>query len=213
MTSPRFVVWDLDGTLADTLLDITAAANAARRSVGLDPLPPAELKPFVGEGAPRLVDQAVGQDRPESLRRAALESFHAYYRDHICDFARPYPGLDALVRRLAGRQAIATNKPGDTARRLVTALGWDGLFTAVVGGGDVAHRKPAPDAVWRAIELSGADRAGTLFVGDTPIDIDTAAAAGVEFVGVTWGLRPVDELRRAPRLVDDAAALEAFIFG
>jgi phosphoglycolate phosphatase len=210
---PRFVVWDLDGTLADTLLDITAAANAARVFAGLTALPPEQIRPFVGEGAQRLVDQALGEDLPASVRSEALAHFHAYYREHVCVHAQPYPGVDALVRRLAGGQAIATNKPGDTARRLVSALGWDGLFSAVVGASDVQHRKPAPDAVWSALDRSCVAREDALFVGDSPIDIDTAAAAGVDFACVTWGLRPRRELVRAPVLVDDVSDLERLIFG
>jgi phosphoglycolate phosphatase len=211
MTTP-FVVWDLDGTLIDSGRDIALAANAARSDLGLPPLPEETIRSYVGEGAARLMDQAIGEDAPAELRKAALERFFVRYDMALCVHTKAYPGIDALVRRLAGHQAIATNKPGLFARRIVDQIGWGGMFKAVVGGGEVEKRKPAPDALLKALQLSGVDQENAVFVGDTSIDIQTAAAAGIRFVCVSWGLRPRDELRDATLIVDTADALEQALF-
>lgn len=203
----RFVVWDLDGTLLDSGDDIAFAANEARVSLGMEALPPHVVRSFVGEGAARLMQRVIGEDREPALHKAGLDAFLAVYGQHLWRTTRPYPGLDALVHRLEGRQAIATNKPGALARRLVTHAGWDGCFRATVGGGDVERRKPAPDAVFHALELSGVALSDAIFVGDSPIDIETARNAGIDFVCVSWGLRPREELVSAPRLVDTAEEL------
>lgn len=204
----RFVLWDLDGTLIDSGADIAAAANEARAGLGLAPLPEAVVRGYIGEGARRLMDQAVGEEEPEALRLQGLELFFASYGERLLAQTRPYPGIDRLVRALAGRQGIATNKPSPFSRAIVEGLGWGGLFRALVGGGDVANRKPAPDAVWRALELAGVPKANAVFVGDSLIDVQTAKAAGVDFIAVSWGLRPRHELLDASVIVDTVDELE-----
>jgi phosphoglycolate phosphatase len=213
MQTHPFVLWDLDGTLVDSGTDIANAANAARADVGLTPIPEETVRSYVGEGAARLMEQVVGPNASDDLRKAALERFFVRYGEKLQVHTQPYPGIDALVHRLAGHQAIATNKPGPLARRLVELLGWKDCFRAVVGGGEVPSRKPAPDAVFRALELSGVPLKDAVFVGDTSIDIKTAAAAGIRFVCVSWGLRPRAELAAAEVIVDTSAQLERAIFG
>ena len=204
---PRFVLWDLDGTLADTLGDIAAAANHARHALGFAPLPVEEVRSYVGEGAPRLMQQVMGPHASAEVHAAALEEFHRYYRANVCVTAKPFPGIDRLVRGLAGRQSICTNKPGPTARALVSALGWDGLFVDVFGSGEGGARKPAPDVVFHALGRVGVPVDEAVFVGDSPIDVDTARAAHLAMVCVTWGMRPREEVSAAPVRVDDADTL------
>lgn len=213
MQSGPFVIWDLDGTLVDSGTDIANAANAARADIGLPPIPDETVRSYVGEGAARLMDRVVGEQAAPEVRRAALDRFFIRYDEKLCVHTKAYPGIDSLVHRLRGEQAIATNKPGALARRLVDLLGWQGCFRTVVGGGEVPSRKPAPDAVFRALELSGVALKDAVFVGDTSIDIKTAGAAGIRFVCVSWGLRPREELAAAAVIVDTAAELERAIFG
>jgi phosphoglycolate phosphatase len=208
MAAP-FVVWDLDGTLIDSGRDIAIAANAARADLGLPPLPEETVRAYVGEGAARLMDRAIGETEPAERRRLGLDRFFVRYGENLVVHTKPYPGIDALVKKLRGRQAISTNKPGVFARGIVERLGWTGDFTALVGAGDVPNRKPAPDAVLKALALAGARVDESVFVGDTPIDIATARAVGIRFIGVSWGLRPRSELTDAPLIVDTAGALEA----
>jgi phosphoglycolate phosphatase len=206
MMAPRFVLWDLDGTLVDSSADIAAAANAARAGLGLEPLPERVVRSFVGEGAVRLMEQVLA-DAPGTLERG-LALFFDHYERHPVDRTRPYAGIDALVRALAGRQGIATNKPAHLSRTVVERLGWAGLFVSHVGAGDVARRKPAPDPLWRALELAGVARGEAVFVGDSSIDVDAARAAGVDCIAVSWGLRPRHELLAATVVVDTPAELE-----
>ena len=207
MTVP-FVLWDLDGTLVDSGADIAHAANAACADLGLPPFPEAVVRSHIGEGARVLLDRLLGEDAAPADRDRALALFMGHYERSAAVHTRPYPGIDRLVRALAGRQGIATNKPGPLSRRVVEAMGWSALFRSHVGAGDVERRKPAPDAVLRALELAEVDRSACVFVGDSPIDIATAQAAGVAFVAVSWGMRPRHELLAAPVIVDTAEELE-----
>lgn len=202
-----FVLWDLDGTLIDSARDITNAANAVRAEFGRPPLDEATLLTFVGEGSARLMQRVMGDDEPRSVQEKALRLFLERYGDALCVHTQPYPGIDAIVRRLEGRQAICTNKPGVFARRLVEHFGWNGLFREVIGGDEVRHRKPAPEMVDVVLERTGVARSEAIFVGDTSIDIDTARAAGLPMVCVSWGLRPRSEIDHAPLLVDTAEEL------
>jgi phosphoglycolate phosphatase len=204
----RFVLWDLDGTLIDSGTDIALAANAARVEVGLVPLPHATIKGFVGEGAKRLMEQVVGDGHDAAFHARALECFFDAYGKTGFTNTRPYDGIDRLVRGLAGRQGIATNKPSAFSRDIVARLGWEGLFRSLVGGGDVPNRKPAPDAVFEALRRAGVSKEEAVFVGDSPIDVQTARAAGIDFVAVSWGLRPRHELLDAPAIVDTVDELE-----
>lgn len=204
----RFVLWDLDGTLVDSGADIARAANAACVDLGRDPITEARVRSLIGEGARALLDKLLGEDAPESLRAQALARFFEHYERDLVVATAPYPGIDALVRSLAGRQGIATNKPGAMSRRIVEAMGWSDLFVSHVGVGDVPNRKPAPDSVLRALELAGVDRTQCVFVGDSPIDLATSRAAGVDFIAVSWGMRPRHELIEATCIVDSVAELE-----
>jgi len=205
----RFVVWDLDGTLLDTLDDIAAAANAARTRLGGEPLPASQIRLYVGEGAEQLMNRVMGEDRPADVRLRAKELFFEHYSRALAVHTRPYPGVDGIVRALRGRQAIATNKPGNTARALVEHCGWGGLFTRVVGGGDLPERKPSAAPALRALDGTPPDRA--VFVGDSRIDLDTARAAGMPAVLVSWGFRPREELEGADAIADSAGQLAEFL--
>jgi phosphoglycolate phosphatase len=202
----RFVLWDLDGTLVDSSADITAAANAARAGLGLEPLSERTVRGYVGEGAVRLMEQVLA-DAPATLERG-LSLFFDYYERHPVVHTRAYPGIDPLVRSLSGRQGIATNKPGHLSRAVVEHLGWSAHFAAHVGAGDVPRRKPAPDALRRALELAGVAPERAVFVGDSPIDVEAAAAAGLACIAVSWGLRPRHELTGASVVVDTPMELE-----
>jgi len=207
----RFVLWDLDGTLIDSGTDIAIAANTARVSMGLAPLPQATIKGFIGEGAKRLMEQVIGEEHDAAFHARALEHFFESYGKSGFPNTQPYEGIDRLVRALAGRQCIATNKPSGFSRDIVHQLGWSGLFRSLVGGGDVPNRKPAPDAVFEALRRAGVSVGEAVFVGDSPIDLHTARAAGIDFIAVSWGLRPRHELLEAPAIVDSVGELEEAI--
>lgn len=204
----RFVLWDLDGTLIDSGTDIALAANAARVAMGLEPLAESTIRGFIGEGAKRLMEQVIGEAHDAAFQAQALEHFFDAYGKSGFPNTRPYEGIDRLVRALGGRQGIATNKPSAFSRDLVAQLGWDGLFVSLVGAGDVPNRKPAPDAVFEALRRAGVRVDEAVFVGDSPIDLHTSRAAGIDFIAVSWGLRPRHELLEARVIVDSVDELE-----
>ncbi|ACG72410.1 phosphoglycolate phosphatase [Anaeromyxobacter sp. K] len=203
---PRLAILDLDGTLVDSLDDLAASVNHALATVGLPPRTTDEIRGFVGEGARVLLERALGP-HPERLE-PALAAWRAHYEVHCLDATRTYPGLAAALAGAGRTLAVHTNKPGAMARRILDGLGLLGRFAVVVGG-DEAPRKPDPEGVRIIQSRVGATDADTVFVGDSPVDVATARAAGVQMVAVGWGLRSRAALLDAGAtvLVESAAEL------
>jgi len=202
------VAFDLDGTLADTLPDITAALNHALGVLGQPLLDPDSVRHLVGGGARALLSAAVpGAD--EELVERLYPIYFDYYAAHICDGTRAYPGVEAALDALAAREvklAICTNKAERLTHLLVSALGWTGRFAAIVGAGAVPPRKPDPLPLTEAIARAGGGRG--VLVGDSIVDAGTARAAGLPFVAVGFGFsdRPVAQLG-ADAVIGDYAEL------
>ena len=190
----RLAILDLDGTLLDTLDDLAASVNFALGQVGRPPRSRAEIETFVGEGARLLLERAVAPHA--ELAAPALAAWWRHYDTHCLDRTRPFPGIPALLTRSGRRLAVHTNKPGRVARRILAGLGLLDRF-ALVTGGDEAPRKPDPAGTLDLMRRLGARPEETVFIGDSPTDVRTARAAGVTMVAVTWGFRPVAELRAA----------------
>jgi phosphoglycolate phosphatase len=190
----RLVLWDLDGTLVDSRRDLAVSVNHALRTVGLPERGLDEVVGFVGEGAARLVSRAVDphQDRFEP----ALAAWHAHYSEHLLDHTVLYPGLAEALAAAQAPMAVITNKPGAMARRILDGLGVGARFAAVVGG-DEAPRKPDPAGTLAVMQRLGAAPAETVLVGDSVVDLQTAANAGIGFVAVAWGLVSEQALRAA----------------
>jgi phosphoglycolate phosphatase len=197
----KTVVFDLDGTLVDTAPDLCASLNHALGTLGRPPVPADDVRHMVGHGARKLLERglaASGAVTPE-LVEAAVPAFLAYYRDHIADGSRPFPGVERALDSLAAagcRLAICTNKPVALSQALVTALGWDGRFAANLGFDSVPAAKPDPGHLFATIAAAGGDPTTTAFVGDSITDTTTAHAAGVPVIAVSFGFsdRPVAAL-------------------
>jgi len=185
------LVFDLDGTLVDSTDDLAASANAALAALGLPARSREEVRSFVGEGARRLIERAVAPRA--DLTERALELFFEHYSEHLVDATRAYEGVPEVLRALRAPLAVATNKPGRFARRILAHLGLLDAFFAVLGG-DEAPRKPAPALIDRLRGAVAASREATVLVGDSRVDLETASNAGVRFVGVSWGIGS-EELR------------------
>lgn len=203
------VIFDLDGTLVDSLGDIADAANHALAQLGLPGHAEADYARFVGEGVDRLVEKVLGAGA-EHRRAELMAIFRPYYAAHMLDRSRPFPGIPELVAALLARGvrlAVLSNKPELATQRMVAALFPAAPFVIVAG--DVPHlpRKPDPG---RALTIAAELRvppARCLFVGDTRIDVATALAAGMVPIGVSWGFRPAAELTEAgARVVIDRAS-------
>ncbi len=206
----RLAIFDLDGTLVDSVDDLAAAVNHALAQVDLPLRSPDEVRRFIGDGARKLVERAVGERRDRE--EEALAAWRAYYDAHLLDRTRPYPGIPEALAGAGRVLAVHTNKPGPMARRILEGLGLAQRFAVVLGGGE-APSKPDPAGVRTILERVGASAADTVFVGDSLVDLATARNAGVTFVAVTWGLVPREELVRggAAHLADRAEDLVRWV--
>lgn len=200
------ILFDLDGTLIDTIADLADATEQALRECdrGRDDGAPVhsldEYFRFVGNGGFKLVERAVGTAAPEDVQRV-FERFLEIYDQNLCCKTAPYDGIYALLDELVKRGyklGIVTNKPEVQARKLAQLLFGDYPFGCVYGGG-VKGRKHKPDTqvVQLALNDLQAECETTLFVGDSDVDIHTGHNAGMTAVGVTWGFRGEEELRNA----------------
>jgi phosphoglycolate phosphatase len=193
------VAFDLDGTLAYTAPDLAAALNRTLRALGRPPVPPGSVRHLVGHGARALLRRglAASGEAPEALVERGYAIFLEHYGAHICDETTAFPGIHDALESLASAGAalaICTNKPEALTLRLVEALGLGNRFAAMVGGDTLPARKPDPAPLLEAIARAGGGRA--VLVGDSIVDADTARAAGVPFVAVSFGFsdRPVGAL-------------------
>jgi phosphoglycolate phosphatase len=181
----RLAIFDLDGTLVDSRLDLCLAVNHALREVGLPPRALEEVSSFVGEGAARLVERAVAPRL--DLRDAALAAWREHYQSHLLDNTRLYPGLAEVLARARFALAVHTNKPGQMAREILRGLGVGDRFAEVVGG-DEAPRKPDPRGTRGILERQGVAPPDAVLVGDSLVDLETARAVPLRFLAAGWGL-------------------------
>lgn len=209
------VLFDLDGTLADTLPDIAAALAATLDEVGVPAPPVAVVKGLVGDGSRKLIERALARASAGGDLDALLARFVAHYAAHVCVASRLYPGMrEALEQasRAGIGLAVVTNKPGALARDLLDRLGLAGTFTAVIGDGDGFPRKPDPSAAQALIARAGTAAARTAMIGDGLPDVRTARAAGALAIAAGWGYVAPERLRaEAPDLVA-ATPAEAIAF-
>jgi phosphoglycolate phosphatase len=196
------VIFDLDGTLADTGADLAASVNHVLVTFGLDPIPPRTVYRYVGAGARALVERALGPTRRD-LWDQGVEVFLSFYREHLLDHTRLYDGVEDVLARLSRAgvsTSVLTNKPEDFSRQILRSLGVLDTFVEVIGGDTLAVRKPDPEGVFRLLGLTDTPVAEALLVGDSPVDFATAHASGVAFCGVSWGFNP-DSLGTGERLI------------
>lgn len=193
------VIYDLDGTLLNTLEDLAAAVNHAMRAFGYAGHSTAAVCSMVGNGMERLMRSALPEDVQPERFAEALAAFKAYYADHSDDLTCAYDGVEALLEALSQsgvRQAVVSNK-GDPFVKALCRRYFDRWITDAVGEQPAVRRKPHPDSVLRIMADWGCDPARTLYVGDSDVDILTARNAGVACASVTWGFRTEAELLAA----------------
>lgn len=187
------IVFDLDGTLVDTAGDLTASLNHALSTLGRAPIDPGHVRDMVGHGARKLLERglaATGEMTPD-LVEAGLKPFLDYYAANIADHSRPFDGVEEALQALETQGlavAICTNKPVVLAEALVNELGWGSRFRAVLGADSRPWRKPDPRHLEATIAEAGGRRA--IFVGDSRTDADTALAAKVPLILVSFGYSP-----------------------
>ncbi|MCC7497909.1 MAG: HAD-IA family hydrolase [Bryobacterales bacterium] len=189
----ELIIFDLDGTLIDSRLDLANAVNAARTRLSLGPIENERVYSYVGNGAPVLMRRALGAEASDETVRIALEYFLDYYGEHKLDCTRLYPGvLEALDRMKSGGATLAvlTNKPVGISQAIVDGLGLRDYFFRVYGGNSFERKKPDPMGIERLMEETGVQAGQTLMVGDSSVDVRTARNAGVPVAGVSYGFQP-----------------------
>jgi phosphoglycolate phosphatase len=211
--SIRLVIFDLDGTLIDSRLDLVHSVNAALRHIGRPSLPEDVIASYVGDGAPILIQRALGGETvDETTVREGLQFFLSYYREHKLDHTTVYAGIRealAVIQNGAPRQlAVLSNKPVVPSRAIVEALGLGPFFTQIYGGNSFATKKPDPEGARMLLQEAGVQPEEAVIVGDSHIDMETGSNAGLWSVGVTYGFAP-HTLKNSPSdvLVDTPGEL------
>ena len=202
----KLLIFDLDGTLIDSKLDLVHSVNAARGLMGLSPISEELVASYVGNGAPVLMRRALGPEASETDVQRALEYFLSYYREHMLDNTSLYPGVREALDRLhqaGSKLAVLTNKPVRFSRAIVEGLGLGGHFFQVYGGNSFAQKKPDPIGIETLLLESGVVRELTIMVGDSGVDVQTARNAGVKACGVTYGFQPETFDQNPPDLLID----------
>jgi phosphoglycolate phosphatase len=216
------LLFDLDGTLVDSLADITTSVNLMLREFDRLPLPESAVTSLIGEGVRMLVERALLTGVAE-LRNGfpsqaevemAMATFRRHYRDHLFDSTRTYPGVVETLRYFDPiPKGIVTNKPIEFARKVVEQLDLGQFFVAVVGGDSLPERKPSPEPLLEAARLCGVSLEECLVIGDSPLDIVAARAAGMSSCGYTRGFCKSEDLiaAGAETLIDDMRSLRDLV--
>ena len=185
----RALVFDLDGTLIDSKLDLALSVNATLAHMGRGALPHPRIYGYVGKGAPRLIEQALGSGATSAECEEGLTFFLAYYRAHMLDNTVTYPGVREGLAALAGLpMAVLTNKPVRFSEKIVEGLGLSKYFRVVYGGNSFETKKPDPAGMKVLLQEFGMTPREAMVVGDSEVDVQTARNAGSWACGVTYGL-------------------------
>jgi phosphoglycolate phosphatase len=217
-SEPRFacdlIVFDLDGTLVDSLADITRSVNVALGEVGLPPKTSRQIVDMIGNGTRALVERAVDghRDRFET----AFAAFTKDYGAHLLDQTRFYPGAVELLRCLRPKKlAVMSNKRQRFCDAILRGLGADGYFQVIQGGDTARAKKPDPAPLLHICLLLAVEPARAAMVGDSPVDVAAGKAAGMFTVGITGGFTPAGIMAKsgADLLVPDLASLNPAVFG
>jgi len=218
--SIRLVIFDLDGTLIDSRLDLVHSVNASLRHIGRPELAENVIASYVGDGAPVLIKRALGGEQiEEALVRRGLEFFLAYYREHKLDHTTVYDGVSEALASIQNasngnprKLAVLTNKPVNPSRAIVDALELRPFFAQVYGGNSFETKKPDPEGALQLLRETGVRPEQAAIVGDSHTDIETGRNAGLWTVGVTYGFAPQTLADANPDVIVDHPRELAEIF-
>lgn len=213
----RLVIFDLDGTLLNTIADLAVATNEALRAMGYPTHAEEVIQTFVGNGVSKLLERSIPLDkRTEENIALVRRHFMAYYDQHNADLSTPYPGISEMLSRLQEggvMLAVASNKYQSATEKLVAHYFPHINFVCVLGQRPGIPIKPSPDIVHEIMEKANVGKSDTLYVGDSGVDMQTAINAGIDAIAVSWGFRPRAELEafRALAIIDKAEDLKNWI--
>ncbi len=205
----KLVIFDLDGTLIDSRLDLIHSVNAMLRHFDRPELPGEIIASYVGDGAPMLVRRALGDPEDEHFFKKALEFFLDYYREHKLDYTHVYNGVPQALEKIqangVGRKlAVVSNKPVNPTRAIVEALGLAKFFVRVYGGNSFETKKPDPFGVNTLLKETSTLPEHTMIVGDSAVDVLTGRNAGIATCGVTYGFAPRSLCEAPPDVLVDS---------
>ena len=187
----KLVIFDMDGSILDTLEDLADATNYALHQNGFSERTIDEIRRFVGNGIIKLIERACPENTPDEVRENVRRSFVSYYGEHCADHTKPYEGIPELLQKLrvAGiKCAVDSNKPDFAVKELCSRY-FNGLFDFALGSREGCKNKPDAGAVNEIISLLGIDKTEAVFIGDSDVDVQTALNAGIQCIGVEWGFR------------------------
>lgn len=185
------VIFDLDGTLLDTLSDLTNSVNAMMNRYGLEQYTREQVRSFVGNGIRKLICRVLPGGEHHPRFQEIYEGFRQYYGAHCMDETEPYPGIPSLLdglKKEGVRTAIVSNK-ADFAVKKLSRVYFGSLIGVAIGEKEGIRKKPAPDTVDQALEELGVDRTRAVYIGDSDVDLETARNAGMDVILVSWGFR------------------------
>jgi len=212
----KLVIFDLDGTLLNTIADLGNAANHTLEELGLPQHTHDEYRLMVGNGMRKLIMRALPDDMAsdDTFVDSTLAKFLEYYAEHIDVYTQPYPGIPELISALSTegfKLAVASNKIQAGAERLIAKF-FPGIpFVSVMGNSPKYPLKPDAAVVEYIMKKAGTDRAHTVMIGDSGTDIQTAQNAGIPIIAVSWGFRPRHELTAANFIADDVISLKKIL--
>ena len=213
----ELVIFDMDGTILYTLDDICDGVNASLSKHGLPVRTKDEIRRHIGNGIRHEIESSVPEGTKESMIDAVFHDFHAWYEIHCNDRTRPYDGIVELLEDLkqAGIHCAVVSNKADYAVKALNEIYFKGLLEAGVGEKDGIARKPAPDEVDEVLCLLNMERNRAVYIGDSEVDIETAANAGMDCIGVSWGYRDRKWLQEcgAEVIVDDVSQLRQLLLG
>lgn len=190
------VIFDLDGTILDTLDDLANSLNACLAMHGFPTRTIQEVRRFVGNGIHKLVERGVPEGTDSAKTEAVFADFRVYYKQHCEEKTKPYDGIMRLLNQLRedGYQLAVVSNKADEAVQILCEQYFHGIFAVTVGEREGVKKKPAPDSVYAVLQELGIGKSQAVYVGDSEVDIETARNAGMNCISVSWGFRDTEEL-------------------
>jgi len=210
----KLLIFDLDGTLADTSKDITDAVNYAVKPFGVKPLSVSEIKAMVGSGISKLIESLIPPhpaippslmgDNREVAKEEAVKRFLEYYSIHLLDYTNTYPQVKETLSKIeAYKKAVISNKREVLSKKVLEGLGLLKFFDVVLGSDSVPERKPSPVPIFELLKRFGVSKDEAVIIGDSNYDIEAGKAAGIKTIAVTYGYRDREVLKGADFIIDN----------
>lgn len=210
----ELIIFDLDGTLIDSRIDIANSVNYTLKQLGLNPLDDKIILGYVGDGVRSLIERALSPSNLHLFEKG-LDTFLSYYSEHLLDNTFFFPGVTETLKFFSYKKmAVISNKPEALSINTLKGLGIYNFFKSVVGGDSLEQKKPAPEPVLKVLEDLNVDREKAIIVGDSYVDIEAGKAAGIMTCGVTYGFKIRDAILKAGPdfMIDHLAELKEIIY-